>query len=121
MRNLHSAHYTNLTLLLSDQCQHTTKVAVFADKARTVFKIQRSLGASYSGSWRIPIPVCSEENAVGSINVMVYRDYSFSGSIIINVNNMGMEFISIGGLLHTNRAELLEETAPAKERPRPRR
>ncbi len=52
---------------------------------------------------------------------MVYRDYSFSGSIIINVNNMGMEFISIGGLLHTNRAELLEETAPAKERPRPRR
>ena len=30
---------------------------------------------------------------------IVHRDYSFSGSIIINVNDTEMEFISIGGLL----------------------
>ena len=30
--------YTNLALLLSDQCAHTTKIAVFSDDARTVFR-----------------------------------------------------------------------------------
>ena len=33
------------------------------------------------------------------LNALVHRDYSFSGSIIINVNDECMEFISIGGLL----------------------
>ena len=33
------------------------------------------------------------------LNAIVHRDYSFSGSIIINVNDNEMEFISIGGLL----------------------
>lgn len=33
------------------------------------------------------------------LNAIVHRDYSFSGSIIINVNDACMEFISIGGLL----------------------
>ena len=33
------------------------------------------------------------------VNALVHRDYSFSGSIIINVNDERMEFISIGGLL----------------------
>ena len=29
MRNVYDDQYTNLALLLSDQCQHTTKIAVF--------------------------------------------------------------------------------------------
>ena len=33
------------------------------------------------------------------LNALVHRDYSFSGSIIINVNDSKMEFISLGGLL----------------------
>ena len=33
------------------------------------------------------------------LNALVHRDYSYSGSIIINVNDECMEFISIGGLL----------------------
>jgi ATP-dependent DNA helicase RecG len=33
------------------------------------------------------------------INAIIHRDYSFSGSIIINVNDKCMEFVSIGGLL----------------------
>lgn len=32
------ALYTNLALILSDQCQHTTKVAVFADESNTEFR-----------------------------------------------------------------------------------
>ena len=30
------------------------------------------------------------------LNALVHRDYSFSGSIIINVNDDKMEFISLG-------------------------
>ena len=30
LRNIHDDQYTNLALLLSDQCQHTTKIAVFS-------------------------------------------------------------------------------------------
>jgi len=33
------------------------------------------------------------------LNSLIHRDYGFSGSIIINVNDKSMEFISIGGLL----------------------
>lgn len=33
------------------------------------------------------------------LNAFVHRDYSYSGSIIININDLYMEFISIGGLL----------------------
>ena len=33
------------------------------------------------------------------LNAIIHRDYSFSGSIIINVNDREMEFISLGGLL----------------------
>ncbi len=32
------------------------------------------------------------------LNALVHRDYSYSGSIIINVNDSCIEFISIGGL-----------------------
>ena len=33
------------------------------------------------------------------LNALVHRDYSFSGSIIINVNDARIEFISLGGLM----------------------
>lgn len=46
LHNLHDDRYTNLALLLSDQCQHTIKVAVFADEARTVFKDAKEFGGS---------------------------------------------------------------------------
>ena len=35
LRNIHDDQYTNLALLLSDQCQHTTKIAVFNDESCT--------------------------------------------------------------------------------------
>ena len=34
------------------------------------------------------------------LNAIVHRDYGFSGSIIINVYDNRMEFISLGGLVH---------------------
>lgn len=38
MINKNDGLFTNLALLMSDQCQHTIKVAVFGDDENTIFK-----------------------------------------------------------------------------------
>ncbi len=120
--DLSKSLYTNLALLLSDQCQHTIKVAVFADMENTAFRDSREFSgsvlkqlddtftylrlcnktlATFKGLERIECPDYPEE-AVREVllNAIVHRDYSFSGSTIININDREMEFISIGGLLY---------------------
>lgn len=127
LRNIHDDLYTNLAWILSDQCRHTTKIAVFADKANTVFRDNREFGGSifrqlddiysylmlcnrtvstFKGLERIEKQDYPEEALREALlNALVHRDYSFSGSIIINVNESCMEFISIGGLLQGLSAE----------------
>ena len=121
LRNIHSDQYTNLALILSDQCQHTTKIAVFGDDANTTFKDAKEFGgsifkqlddsytylslcnrtsATFRGLERIEKSDYPEEALREALlNALVHRDYSYSGSIIINVNDTCMEFISLGGLL----------------------
>ena len=113
--------FTNLALIISDQCAHTTKVAVFGDDSNTTFKDNKEFGgsvfkqledtfnylmlcnkteATFKGLERIEKQDYPEEALREALlNALVHRDYSFSGSIIINVNDKRMEFISIGGLL----------------------
>lgn len=113
--------FTNLALLMSDQCQHTIKVAVFGDDQNTIFKDNQEFNGSifsqideafhyimlnnrtssdFKGLERIEksdYPESALREAL--LNSVVHRDYSFSGSIIININDNQMEFLSIGGLL----------------------
>ena len=113
--------YTNLALLLSDQCLHTTKIAVFNDEFCTEFRDSKEFGGSVFKQFEDSINYLALCNKTGStikgvvrtdkqdypeeairealLNALVHRDYSFSGSIIINVNDSKMEFISLGGLL----------------------
>lgn len=113
--------YTNLALLLSDQCVHTTKIAVFADEARTEFRDSRELGGSLFRQLEDAVAylaLCNKTRSVirgvertdtqdypeeaireALLNALVHRDYAFSGSIIINVTEQAVEFISLGGLL----------------------
>lgn len=113
--------YTNLGLILSDECPYTIKIAVFEGNIKTVFKdryefkgsmlkqleesynyIDRynSTKAEFKGLNRIDIrdyPIEAIREAL--LNAVVHRDYSFSSSILINIFNDRMEFISIGGLV----------------------
>lgn len=113
--------FTNLALLLSDQCLHTTKIAVFKDEFCTEFRDSKEFGGSVLKQFEDSInylALCNKtvstikgvvrtdkqdypEEAIREalLNALVHRDYSFSGSIIINVNDSKMEFISLGGLL----------------------
>lgn len=113
--------FTNLAFLMSDQCQHSIKVAVFGDDENTTFKDTREFKGSifkqieeafryimlnnrtssvFKGLERIDksdYPEAALREAL--LNSVVHRDYSYSGSIIININDKQMEFVSIGGLL----------------------
>lgn len=113
--------FTNLALLISDQCMHTTKVAVFANDTNTEFRDSKEFTgsvfeqledafdylmlcnktvATFKGLERVEHSDYPQEAICEALlNAIVHRDYSFSGSIIINVNDNQMEFISIGGLL----------------------
>jgi ATP-dependent DNA helicase RecG len=121
IKNQVQNQYTNLALLLSEQCTHTIKAAVFADEQNTVFSDRKEFngsvlrqanetfdylmlcnknrsvinGLARQDFWDYPVDALRE----GLLNAIIHRDYSFSGSIIINVNDKQIEIISIGGLL----------------------
>lgn len=114
--------YTNLALLLSDQCPYTIKMAVYPDNTKKEFldtketmtgSILQSLEEAYSylkinnkvkstivGINRIEVPEYSNEvlrecllNAIG------HRDYEIPGSTLIHIFKDNIEFLSLGGLV----------------------
>lgn len=113
--------YTNLGLLLSDQCPYTVKAAVFSDIGNTVFRDRREFTGSILKQWEEVcdyLQLCNQNRAVTDgrerqdrwdypeeairealLNALVHRDYSLGGSVIININDTSMEFISTGGLI----------------------
>jgi len=116
-----TGQYTNLGLLLSDQCAHTVKVAVFSDEQNTVFRDRKEFTGSVFTQMEETfayLQLCNQNRSVidgltradywdypkdaireALLNALIHREYSFSGSVIINVNDTCMEFISLGGLL----------------------
>lgn len=119
--------YTNLGLLLSDQCTHTIKVAVFNGAKKGDFKTRKeidgsllkqmrtafdfleltnNLSATFEGLDRIEQYDYPEEAIrEGILNAIIHRDYAFSGSIIINVYDDRIEFVSLGGIMPGLRVE----------------
>lgn len=113
--------YTNLGLLLSDQCIHTIKVAVFQGTDQMVFKDRREFSGSLLKQMnevydfidlhnqtratiekllRIDVrdyPEVAVREAL--LNMLVHRDYSFSSSALISIYADRIEFVSIGGLI----------------------
>ena len=119
--------YTNLGLLLSDQCSHTIKLAVFSGTKKGEFRTRKEIGgsilkqihaafdflslsnklaATFSGLYRIDQYDYPEEAVrEAMLNAIIHRDYAFSGSIIINIYDDRMEFVSLGGLMPGLRVE----------------
>lgn len=113
--------YTNMGLLVSEQCKHSIKFAVFQGEDKLVFKDRKELTGSlfeqladayktidfYNGtkaSFHDLLRTDERdypEDAVREslLNAIVHRDYSFSGNTIINLYSDRLEFISLGGLV----------------------
>jgi len=112
---------TNLGLLLSEQCLHTIKAAVFEGINQNVFKDRREFSgslmqqlndvydyidfhnqthATFRKLLRIDTrdyPEVAVREAL--LNTLVHRDYSFRASTLISIYDDRIEFVSIGGLL----------------------
>lgn len=113
--------FTNLALLLSDQCAYTIKVAVFQGRDNEVFRERKeftgSLLKQLNETYRfLDFYNRTEANFQGLrrtdqrdypddairealLNSIIHRDYLFSASTIINVYEDRIEFISLGGLV----------------------
>ena len=108
-------------MILSDECPHTIKIAVFEGTVKAVFKdryefqgsMLRQLEEAYNfidrynrtraefkGLNRIDIrDYPPEAIREALLNAIVHRDYAFSSSILINIFDDRMEFVSVGGLI----------------------
>lgn len=113
--------YTNLALLLSDQCPFSVKTAIFQGKDNAVFRERKEFTGSllrqlnevyqfidfYNKTEAHFHGLLREdqrdypEDAIREalLNCMIHRDYLFSGGTIINLFDDHIEFVSLGGLL----------------------
>ena len=113
--------YSNLALLLSDQCRQSIKVAIFQGQNQSIFKDRREFTGSLLQQMnevydfidfhnrthatierlhRIDVrdyPEVAVREAL--LNMLVHRDYSISASALISMYEDRIEFVSVGGLL----------------------
>ncbi len=113
--------YTNLGLLLSDQCPHIVKAAIFRDKTQNNFQDRKEftgslfkqlddayayidmsnhLRSTIKGLYRIDSQDYPKEALREALlNSLVHRDYGLSSSTLISIYADRIEFVSIGGLV----------------------
>lgn len=113
--------YTNLGLLVSDQCKHSIKFAVFQGTDKLVFKDRKELTGSLFDQLTDAFKTIDFYNSTKAtfhellrtderdypedavrealLNAIVHREYAFSGSTIINLYSDRLEIISLGGLV----------------------
>lgn len=114
--------YTNLALLLSDQCEHKIKFAVFCGAEKDIFKDRHEFGGSLfrqvedlikaidsynrlsspriEGLKRIDVreyPEAAIREAV--LNAVIHREYALGGYTLVSIFDDRMEIISLGGLV----------------------
>ena len=113
--------YTNLGLLLSEQCPFTIKAAVFEGTNQNVFKDRREFCGSimqqmnevynyidlynktHSTFYKLlridarDYPEVALREAL--MNTLVHRDYSFRASTLISIYDDRIELVSVGGLI----------------------
>ncbi len=112
--------YTNLALLLSDQCPHIIKAATFngvdgmnfhdrveftgsllkqLEDAYAYLDLRNNTEATFEGFLRIDhksYPDTAIREAL--LNAIVHRDYSISAATLLSAYDNRMEMISVGGL-----------------------
>ena len=117
----HDGVYTNLGLLLSDQCVHTIKAAVFQGTTQNEFKDRKEFSGSLFRQMDEVYDYIDFRNQTHSsfqklrridqrdypetavrealMNLLVHREYSFRASTFISLYTDRIEFTSIGGLV----------------------
>ncbi|MBQ6669303.1 MAG: putative DNA binding domain-containing protein [Deltaproteobacteria bacterium] len=125
MRSLHligeDGTYTNLAMLLSEQCVPVIKLAVFEGSRKTVFHDRRELSGSLLNQLDEAFAYIEQHNRTRAefvglnrveqrdyppealrealLNAVVHRDYAINGPTLISIFDDQIEFVSIGGLV----------------------
>jgi ATP-dependent DNA helicase RecG len=113
--------YSNLALLLSDQCPYSIKAAIFQgtskehfkdrkeftgsafkqiDEVLTYLNVYNKIASTFEGAYRIDHPDYPEvvlREAV--INAVIHRDYFIEGAILVSMFDNRLEIMSLGGIL----------------------
>jgi len=113
--------YTNLGLLLSDQCHHSIKAAVFEGTSKNQFKDRYEFEGSVMKQMRDVYAFIDRYNSTKSkvvgldridtrdypesalrealLNSIVHKDYGYGSSTLISVFDDRIEILTVGGLV----------------------
>ena len=113
--------YTNLGLLLSDQCEHKIKFAVYEGTQKQVFKDRHEFAGSLFRQFEDLTRMIDSYNRLSSpkldgmkridqrdypvqairealLNALIHREYGLGGYTLISMFDDRLELVSIGGL-----------------------
>ena len=114
--------YTNLALLLSDQCEHNIKFALFSGREKEVFKDRHEFSGSLFRQLKAVVKTIDENNSLSSpeitgikrkdvrdypeaaireavLNAIIHRDYGLGGYTLVSMFDDRLEIVSLGGLV----------------------
>jgi len=113
--------YSNLALILSDQCPYTTKAAIFEGTNKENFKDRKEFDGSlfkqidevlaylhvfnrvrgtFVGAYRVDHPDYPEITLREAyVNSLIHRDYYLEGSVLVSMFDDRLEFMSLGGIM----------------------
>ncbi|WP_232818700.1 ATP-binding protein [Exiguobacterium flavidum] len=133
-------YFTNLGLLLSDQCEHSIKCARYEGTTKLAFQDRRewtgsvirqvndayayidlhnSRSVTFEGLTRVErstYPEAAIREAL--VNAVVHRDYGYTGSILVHLFDDRIEIVSVGGLVHGLTVEDIELGVSESRNPR---
>ena len=112
--------FTNLALLLSDQCPYTVKMAVFEGTEKTVFRERREIGGSVLAQVKESFEYLDKWNRTRAeirgldridrrdyppeavreilLNAVIHRDYALRGACLVSLFDDRLEVLGSGGL-----------------------
>ena len=116
-----SNYYTNLALLLADECPFSIKCAIFEGNNKITFKDRKEFSGSLVKQLEETLDYLNIVNRISGkiinykridirdypeyalreavLNAIIHRNYNFSGSILISVFDNRIEIVSLGGLM----------------------
>jgi len=121
--------YSNLALVVSDQCPYSIKAAIFGGTTKETFKdrkeftssvfkqidevlaylnVYNKVSSTFEGAYRVDHPDYPEivlREAV--INAAIHRDYYVEGSILVSLFTDRLEIMSLGGIMPGVTKELM--------------
>ncbi len=114
-------YFTNLALLLSDECPFSIKCAIFDGNDKITFKDRKEFSGSLLKQLDETLEYLNLVNRISGkivnykrvdirdypeyairetvLNAIIHRNYNFSGSILISIFDNRIEITSIGGLV----------------------